>query len=70
MQVTATLIARTQAEYSRIAGRTVSVEVIGGALYAFGNELSTLRLFRAMPAGRQAYSDNRNTFYFSVELKD
>lgn len=68
MQVTEQQIKRTQAEYSRIAGENVSLEVIGGAIYAFGSELATLRLFRKMPKMRQGYSENMKTFFFCVEL--
>lgn len=69
MTATAAQIARTQAEYSSIAGEPVTIEQIGGAIYAFGSELATLRLFRKMPNMRQGYSENMGTFYFSVELK-
>lgn len=62
------LIKRTQADYSQIAGEPVTVEIIGSALYAFGSELATLRLFRKMPNKRQGYSTNMETFYFSVDL--
>jgi hypothetical protein len=68
MTATPAQIARTQAEYSRIAGEPVTVEQIGGTIYAFGSELATLRLFRKMPNMRQGYSENMKTFYFSVDL--
>ena len=68
MTATPNQIARTQIDYSAIAGEPVKVEQIGGAIYAFGSEVATLRLFRKMPNMRQGYSDNLKTFYFSVEL--
>lgn len=58
---------RTQVTYSRIAGEPVTVELIGGTLYAFGSELATLRLFRKMPSMRQGFSENLKKFYFSIE---
>ena len=61
-------IARTQVEYSRIAGEQVQVEEISGTIYAYGSELATLRLFRKMPNQRQGFSVNLQRFYFSVEL--
>lgn len=61
-------IARTQREYTGIAGEPVRIEVIRSTLYAFGSEIATLRLFRKMPNKRQGYSDNLKSFYFSVEL--
>lgn len=69
MKTTATQIARTQTDYSKIAGEHVTIEQIGGEIYAFGSELATLRLFRKMPNMRQGYSENMKTFYFCVELK-
>jgi len=55
-----------KAEYSRMAGESVEVEEIGGALYAFGSELATLRLFRKMPSNSQGYSSNLKRFYFLI----
>lgn len=68
MQITTTQLARTQSEYSKIAGEAVRLEAIGGTLYAFGSEIATLRLFRKMPNMRQGYSENLKTFYFSIEM--
>jgi len=62
-------LARTEKEYSAIAGESVSVEQIGSAIYAFGSEIATLRLFRKMPNMRQGFSENMNTFFFCVETK-
>lgn len=60
---------RTQRDYSRIAGEQVVVEQIRGALYVYGSELATLRLFRKMPHINQGYSENLKTFYVSISLK-
>ena len=68
MTLTANQIARTARDYSKIAGEIVTVEQISGAIYAFGSELATLRLFRVMPTKRQGYSVNLKKFYFSIEL--
>lgn len=59
---------RVQRTYSKIAGENVTVEQISGAIYVYGSELATLRLFRKMPNMRQGYSTNLQKFYFSVEL--
>ena len=61
-------IIRTSAEWSKIAGEKVELEVIGSFLYSFGSELATLRLYRSMPNGRQNFSKNTGKFYFCVEL--
>jgi len=68
MTATASQIDRTQRDYSAIAGEQVTIEVIGGVLYAYGSELATLRLFRKMPNMRQGFSSNMETFYFAVDL--
>ena len=68
MTLTANQIARTARDYSEIAGEIVTVEQISGAIYVFGSELATLRLFRTMPTKRQGYSVNLKKFYFSIEL--
>jgi hypothetical protein len=67
--ITAEHIKRVQKEYSAIAGEPVEVQQISGAVYVFGSEIATLRLFRKMPHIRQGYSENRATFYCSIELK-
>jgi hypothetical protein len=59
---------RIEKEYSAIAGEKVTVEQIGSTMYAFGSELATLRLFRKMPNMRQGFSENMNTFFFSIEM--
>ena len=61
-------LSRVKTSYSKIAGEDITVELIGGAIYVFCSELGTLRLFRTMPSSRQGYSQNRKTFYFSVEI--
>lgn len=62
------LVKRTQVEYSRIAGEPVEVQQIGSAIYVFGSELATLRLFRKMPNKRQGYSENLERFYFTFDI--
>lgn len=69
MLATADQIKRVTEDYSKIAGEPVEVEQVGDALYVFGSELATLRLFRKMPAQRQGYSGPLSKFYFCVELK-
>jgi len=68
MEANAQQLKRTEKEYSAIAGEPVRVEQVGSAIYAFGSEIATLRLFRKMPNMRQGFSENMNTFFFSVEV--
>lgn len=58
---------RIQKDYSRIAGENVQIEEIGGVVYAFGSELATLRLFKAMPNMRQGFATGRGTWYFCLD---
>ena len=51
-----------------MVGEQVIVEEIGGAMYVFGSELATLRLFRKMPHILQGYSENRKTFYVRIDM--
>lgn len=66
--VTTNQLHRTVSTWSKIAGETVRVEQISGALYAFCTELGALRLYYKMKVGRAAYSENRETWYYSLEL--
>ena len=66
--MTPTQIARTARDWSKIAGEPVRVEQIESGIYAFGSELATLRLFRAMPSKRQGYSENMGEWYFCAEM--
>jgi hypothetical protein len=68
MIATAAQLKRTQRDYSEIGGEPVEIEQVGSALYIFGSELATLRLFRKMPKCGQGYSENLKKFYFCVEL--
>jgi len=68
MEVTTVQLARIERDYSKIAGEPVGVEQVSNAIYVFGSEIATLRLFRKMPYGRQDYSKNLGKFFFCVEL--
>jgi hypothetical protein len=65
-------LTRTQRDLSSLAKEPVTVEAIGSAIYAFGSELATLRLFAQYQSSgsiyndkaRCGYSDNLKTFYF------
>jgi hypothetical protein len=65
---------RVQAEFTRRANEIVRVEELGGAFYAFGSELATLRLLKAYRhCGDRAdagYSDNAESFYFRLEFAE
>lgn len=61
-------IERTQAEWSNHAGEQITVELVGGTLYAFGSELAMLRLYRQFCGhGRVGFSANLETWYFTPE---
>ncbi len=51
----------------------IVVEAIRGTVYVFGSELATLRLFKHYnkvhrnTKTRQDYSQNRKTYYFSLD---
>ena len=64
-------ISRTKTEWERIAGESLEVEQVSGALYAFGSELATLRLlakYRSIDAANVGYSASLDTHYFILDL--
>ena len=65
------IIDRSKTEFERHAKEVLSVEEIGGALYAFGSELACLRLLNAYrycgDAVKTAYSENQNSWFFRLE---
>lgn len=76
MQATAQQLARAQRDMSAIAKEQVTVEQIGGSLYAFGSEIATLRIFAKYNANgahpnakaRVGYSENMKSFYFNLDM--
>lgn len=65
---------RVEKDWSQIAKETVRVEKIGGAMYAFGSELATLRLFHAFRKTDESrihanYSENLKTWFFRLETR-
>jgi hypothetical protein len=60
---------RASQTFSQIAGESVAVEEIKGTLYGYCTELGALRLFHKYnsPKARAAYSQNLQTWYFSLE---
>ena len=67
-----TLVERAQKEWTAIAGEEIEVEQVGGALYAFGSELATLRLLKAFRLNKYAgasWSQNLDKYYFSLEVR-
>lgn len=68
MAPTITQLQRVEAEYTKLAQEPVEVQFIAGTLYAYGSELATLRLFRAMPTKRQGYSVNLGRHFFAADL--
>lgn len=67
-------LARTQRDLSAMAKEPVTVEALGSAIYAFGSELATLRLFAKYQSSgsihndkaRCGYSINLKSFYFVI----
>lgn len=77
MQATIAQLARTERDLSAIAKEAVKVEQISAAIYAFGSELATLRIFAKYNSNgavhnakvRCGYSENMHKcFYFVIEL--
>jgi hypothetical protein len=58
---------KVEAIYSMIACEMVTAKEIGGALYVFGSELGTLRIFRKCPHFRQNYSTSMSSFYVIIK---
>lgn len=70
--ITAVQLERVAKDWSECAGHKIEVEVIGGALYAFTDELACLRLlkkYRWSENAASAYSQNLETFYFCLETQ-
>jgi len=67
-------ISRVEKDWIAIAKESVTVEQIGGAIYAFGSELATLRLFHKYRYTDESrihanYSENLKTWFFRLELR-
>lgn len=69
-------IASTARDLSKIAKEPVEVQQLGSAIYAYGSELATLRIFAKYNSNgaiynkkvRCGYSENQNKFYFVIEI--
>lgn len=63
-------LARLNNDWGLTAGEPIEIQQIGGAIYAFGSELATLRLFRKFNSHKahQDYSKNMGTFYFRLDV--
>jgi hypothetical protein len=63
-------------DLGRVAKEPVTVEQISGAIYAFGSELATLRIFAKYNANganpntkcRVGHSVNLGKFFFSIDV--
>ena len=53
--------------WTNIAGEDVEIEIIGGAVYAFGSELAVRRLVGKLNAGHVGYSANLSTWFYCNE---
>jgi hypothetical protein len=70
-------IQRTARDWSDYAAEPVTVEQITSVLYGFGSELACLRIFAQYqsngayhnPRARVGYSENRASWYFSLEMQ-
>ena len=58
--------ARVTADWSKIAGKPVKIEEVGGTVYGFSSELGVLRLFHKFncESARIGYSENLKSWYF------
>lgn len=63
-------IAKAQAEYGKHAGEAITVEIIGGEIFAFGSELATLRLFKTYNrvVMEHAFSRRRDAHFVVLPL--
>ncbi len=60
-------------DWASMAGdQPISVEEIGGGIYAFGSELACLRLWkkyrRAGERAKAGFSENKKSWYFRLEV--
>jgi hypothetical protein len=72
--MTDTQLLRTENEWSKIAGETILVEHIGGAVYGFGSELGCLRLLNRFRYSKPEeikvdYSENQESWFFRLETR-
>jgi len=58
-------------DWAEIAKEEIRVEQIKGAVYGFASELAVLRLlakYRNAANARHGFSENLNSWYFSLEV--
>ena len=70
MTITERQIESARLDLGRIAKENVIVEVIGSTIYAYCSEIASLRLLKTYRKADNAdcgFSENLNTFYFSLE---
>lgn len=64
-------IERAKVDFENIAKEPLELKSLGGALYAFGSEIASLRLMKAYRnCGDRAdsgFSENLKTWYFRLE---
>ena len=64
-------IKRLANDWTKIAGETVEIELIGGTPYGFCSELGALRLFHKYQIvdgrAKAAWSENLNSWFFRLE---
>lgn len=60
---------RLQRDWNKMAGEAVTIEKIGGTIYAFCSELGALRMFRKynFKQARADFSKPRGSWFFSLE---
>ena len=67
----ANIVARAKIDWASIAQEQLDIHMVGGALYAFGSELATLRLlkhYRHVAVATHAFSTNLNEYYFCLDI--
>jgi hypothetical protein len=70
--VTEQLLARYRSDWQSYAGKNepITVENVGGTVYAFGSELATMRImkvYRFNQNVRHGWSENLQSWYVSME---
>ena len=68
-------IERVEKDWVKIARESITVQQIGGAIYAFCSEIAALRLFHEYRATDESkihanYSENLKTWFFRLDLRD
>lgn len=74
MEITANFAKRIKADWQEMAKEAIDLQVISGTPYAFCSEIAALRIANKYPKqifegkAKAAYSENRKTWFFRLEI--